>query len=238
MKIKSVLLVLLFSSYLVSNPTFAADKPSVGIADFKNTATGVYWWRGGVGRDLSGMVANELASTDHFRVVERSKLNPVLKEQDLMQSGRMAKSDAAQYGKLTGAEYMVMGTLTAFERNTSNQSGRLSFGGISIGGKKDEAYLAVDLRVVDTTTGEIAFNRTVEARSGGTGLNLGFYRGGLGGKLGSEEKTPVGKAIRAVVAEIVGYLDCVMVEKDSCIDNYDAKEEKRKGGLMDAIKLD
>lgn len=232
------LLLFFLSTSISGNAAIAAEKPSIGIADFTNTATGVYWWRGGVGRDLSGMVTNELASTNHFRVVERAKLAPVLKEQDLMQSGRMAKSDAAQYGKLTGAQYLVMGTLTAFERNTSNQSGRLSFGGISIGGKKDEAYLAVDLRVVDTSTGEIAFNRTVEARSGGSGLNLGFYKFGLGGNLSNEEKTPVGKAIRAVVAEIAAYLDCAMVKKDSCMDGYDAKEEKRKGGLMDSIKLD
>lgn len=238
MKFLSTLWVLLLTLSLIPSISLAASKPSVGVADFKNTATGVYWWRGGVGRDLSGMVTNELANTKHFRVVERSKLNPVLKEQDLMNSGRMAKSDAAQYGKLTGAEYMIMGTLTSFERNTSNQSGRLSFGGVSIGGKKDEAYLAVDLRVVNTTTGEIDFSRTVEARSGGMGLNLGFYRGGLGGNLGNEEKTPVGKAIRAVVAEIVSYLDCVMVEKDSCLDDYDRKEEKRKSGLFDAISLD
>ena len=222
---------------LASAPAFAA-KPVMGVAEFQNTATGVYWWGGGVGWELSSMVANELVNSGKFSVVERTKLEPVLLEQDLAASGRVAKGTGAKIGKLTGAQYLVMGTISAFERNVQNTGGGFSFKGISIGGKKDEAYIAVDLRVVNTTTGAIEHARTVEARSGGTGINLGLFRGGFGGRLKNESRTPAGKAIRAVIVEIVDYLTCAMVTKGGCMAEYDAKEQQRKEGLKNTIKLD
>ena len=215
-----------------------AEKPRMGVAEFNNTATGVYWWGGGVGWELSGMLTNELANTKKFRMVERAKLEPVLREQNLAAGGRVTKGTGAKIGSLTGAKYLVMGTVSAFEKNVAGTGGGFSISGISIGGKKKSAYIAVDLRVVDTTSGEIAFNRSVEARSGGFGINLGFFKSGVGGRLGKEKKTPAGKAIRAVIVEISDYLVCAMVEKDGCMDDFDAKEKKRRDSLKSTISLD
>lgn len=214
-----------------------ADKPSIGVIDFTND-TSAGWWYGGAGRDLSGMLTNELASMEKFKVVERNKLDKVLDEQDLASSGRVNKNTAAQAGKLTGAKYLVTGTVSAYEENTKGTGGGLSFRGISVGGKKEEAYIAIDLRVIDTTTGEVEFTRTIEARSGGYGMNLGLYRGGFGGELGKHENTPAGKAIRACLVEISEYLGCVMVDKDGCEQEYSAKESKRREKTKKAIKLD
>ena len=70
-------------------------------------------------------------------------------------------------------------------------------------------------------------------------MRLGLSRGGFSGNLGGFEKTPVGKAIRAVMVEIIDYLDCAMVQKDGeCKAGYAAKEKKRKKGLKGLIKLD
>ena len=228
-------LILLF--VLCAFPLLASDKPSIGVADFSNdSAAG--WWYGGAGRDLSGMLANELASTEKFRIVERSKLEPVLAEQDLAAAGRVSKSSAAKIGKLTGAKYLVMGTVSAYQENASGGGGGLNFHGFSVGGKKNDAYIAVDLRVVDTTTGEVDFTRTVEARSTSYGIHGSGYVGGLSGGLAKYENTPAGKAIRACLIEISDYLGCVMVDKDSCVDSYKAKEGARREKTKKAIKLD
>ncbi len=223
---------------LLAAPAVLAAKPTIGVAEFKNTATGVYWWRGGVGNELASMVSNELASTGSFTVVERNKVDAVLQEQDLAASGRIAASTGAKMGQMTGAQYLVLGTVTAFEANTQSTGGGISIGGISIGGKKEQAYLAIDLRVVDTTTGQIAHARTVEGRTSGMGLNLGVFRGGFGGTLNNESKTPTGKAIRAAIVEITDYLECVMVEGGSCEGEFEAKEKKRKSSLKNLLKLD
>lgn len=222
---------------LCAGALYAAEKPSIGVADFRND-TSAGWWYGGAGRDLAGMLANELASTEKFRLVERDKLAPVLEEQDLAASGRVSKSSAAKIGKLTGAKYLVMGTVSAYEEKTQGGGGGISFGGISVGGRKDDAYIAVDLRVVDTTTGEIAYTRTVEARSTDTGMHVGLYRGGFGGNLGKYDKTPAGKAIRACLVEISDYLSCAMVDQDNCLAEYKAKDQQRREKTKKAIKLE
>ncbi len=224
-----------FALVLVASAAWA--KPSVGVAEFRNK-TRAGWWYSGVGWDLADTLTNELAATGSFTVVERAKLEPVLREQDLADYGRVRPGTGAAIGKLTGAKYLILGSLSAYEENVKGGRGGVGYRGIRLGGKKNEAYLAVDLRVVDTTSGEIAFTRTVEARTGGRGFSVGVFRGGFAGNLGKHEKTPAGKAIRAVLAEATDYLDCVMVRQDSCTAEFDAKERKRRAGLKDSIKLD
>ncbi|MBK5259312.1 MAG: CsgG/HfaB family protein [Thermoanaerobaculia bacterium] len=227
---------LLISLLLMTSAAFAAD-PAVGVAEFTNE-TSAGWWSGGVGRDLAGMLSNELSNSGKFRVVERSKLDAVLGEQDLAESGRINKATRAKVGKVTGAKYLIFGNVSAFEENTKGTGGGVSFRGVSVGGKKQDAYLAIDLRVVDTTTGDVEFSRTVEARSSGGGVNVGLYRGGFGGNLSKHQNTPVGKAIRGVLIEAVDYLTCAMVDQGDCMDEYDAKEKSRKEKTKKSIKLD
>jgi curli biogenesis system outer membrane secretion channel CsgG len=212
---------------LTTSPALA-DEPVLGVAEFKNES-GAGWWGGGVGWDLSGMLANELASIGAFRVVERSNLEAVLNEQDLGASGRVRPDTAARIGQLTGAEYIVLGTITAYDEQTRSTGGGISFRGIGIGGRKTEAYLAVDLRVVDANNGEIAYARTIEGRAGGGGINLSAYRGGFGGNLSNYEDTPAGEAIRAALMEITDYLECAMViQSNRCLSKYEERDDTRR----------
>jgi len=219
---------------------YASDKsgkPSVGVAEFTNE-TSAGWWYGGVGNDLASMLTNELASTEKFRMVERAKLSHVLNEQDLGASGRVSEKSAAKVGKLTGAKYLVMGNVSAYDEHSSGGGGGLSFHGIGVGGKKEDAYVAIDVRVVDTTTGEVEYTRTIEARSTNYGMGVSVYRGGVGGNFGKYENTPAGKAIRACLVEISDYLSCVMVDKDDCMNEYAAKEKARRDKTKKAIKIE
>jgi curli biogenesis system outer membrane secretion channel CsgG len=202
-------------------------KPSVAVIEFNNE-TSAGWWSGGVGWELAGMVSNELAATGSFKVLERSKIEAVLSEQNLAASGRVSAGTGAKIGKLTGAQYLIAGTVSAYEENTASTGGGISFKGISLGGNKESAYLAIDLRVINATTGEIDFVRTIE----------GNAKGGFGGALGSQKKTPAGKAIRAALIEITDYLDCVMVRQDGCEAEYDAKESRRREKTKGALDLD
>jgi len=215
----------------------ANDKPVVGVIEFRNDS-GAGWFRGGVGWELAGMLTNELSATGAFRVVERSKLEAVLEEQDLAASGRVKAGSGPQIGQLTGAQYLVSGTVTSYEENTKSTGGGLSFRGVSLGGKSSEAYLAVDIRVINTETGEVDFVRTVEGRSKGGGMSVGLYRGGFGGNLEQENNTPVGKAIRAALVEITDYLECAMVKQNRCLAEYEAKEERRRDSNRDSLKFD
>jgi curli biogenesis system outer membrane secretion channel CsgG len=234
---KAIFSICLALACLLPLAASAQDKPVVAVIEFRNDS-GAGWFRGGVGWELAGMLTNELSSTGAFRVVERSKLEAVLEEQDLGASGRVRPGTGAQIGKLTGAQYLVSGTVTSFEQNTKGSGGGLSFKGVSVGGKSSEAYLAVDIRVINTETGEIDFVRTVEGRSKGGGMSVGLYKGGFGGNLSQENNTPVGKAIRAALVEITDYLECAMVKQDRCMDTYSARESKRRDSSRGAVKFD
>jgi curli biogenesis system outer membrane secretion channel CsgG len=203
-----------------------AEKPRLAVVDFKND-TSAAWWYGGAGRDLAGMLTNELASEEKFRLVEREKLDAVLNEQDLASSGRVSKGTAAKFGKMTGAQYIVTGTVSAFEEKTEGGGGGLSFHGI-----------AIDIRVVDTTTGEVVHTRTIEARSTNYGMAVGASRGGFSGGLSKYSNTPAGKAIRACLIEVSEYLGCVMVDQGDCMNEYSAKEKARRDKTKKAIKIE
>lgn len=223
---------------LVAAPALmAAGAPVVAVAEFKNE-TNAGWWGGGVGEDLADMLANELAATEAFRVVERKQLDAVLDEQDLAGSGRINPATGAEIGKVTGAQYLVIGTVSSWEENTRGSGGGISYRGIGIGGARKEAYMAIDVRVVDTTTGEVVHTRTVEGRSGGYGVNIRGYRHGFGGQLAKHDNTPAGKAIRAALVEATDYLACVMVDQDGCEGEYRAKEKSRRNRTRGAISLD
>jgi curli biogenesis system outer membrane secretion channel CsgG len=228
-------------SLLAAAPTVWAQggdgRPVLAVAEFKNE-TSAGWWSSSVGGDLAALLSNELSNTGSFRVVERSKLQAVLEEQNLMASGRAKLSDAAQMGKLAGAQYLVMGTVTSYEEDTKGSNSGLSFAGVSVGGKSTTAYIAIDIRVVDTSTGDIAYSRTIEGTSKGGGSNVSFYRSGVGGNLGGYENKPAGKAIRAAVVIVSDYLDCVMVRQDGCKAKFDAQEQRRREKTSGALNLD
>jgi curli biogenesis system outer membrane secretion channel CsgG len=225
---------------VMSSQAFAnGEKPRIGVLRFTNQ-TSAGWWSGTVGTELQDMLIAELASMKAFRVLERKELDAVIKEQDLGASGRISKKTRSKIGNITGAKYLVAATVSSFEKNTAGGGAGLSFKGFSIGGKKDSAYIAVDLKVIEVETGEIADVRTVEATSKSGGLKFGVYRGGFGGSLGGYKKTPTGKAIRACIMEIAEYLECSMVrgQDDSCMDEYDAKEGRRREKTKGSIDLE
>ena len=241
---KKLIVTLIISLSLILSPiflasSFAASKPRLGVLRFTNT-THAGWWGGSVGRDLQDMLIAELAAMKCFSVLERKEIDAVLQEQDFGASGRIDKATRAQIGKLKGAQYLVAATVSAFESGTSGTGGGISFKGFSVGGKKKTAYMAVDLKLIDTTTGEIADVRTVEATAKSGGLGLGVHKWGFGGNLAKEKKTPTGKAIRACIMEIAEYLECSLVKgrDHSCMAEYDAKDSSRREKTKSAIDLE
>lgn len=238
MKKLSFMVVFAVTFFLVAISQ-AEDKPRLGVLKFDNT-TSAGWWSSTMGTDLQEMLTNELASIGSFRVLERQQLDAVIKEQDLGVSGRISKSTRSKLGNVTGAQYLVSGTVSAYEESTKGTGGGFKFGVISLGGKQEKAYLAVDLKLIDVETGEIADQRTVEASSKGGGLSVGLDIGDFSGDFGGFAKTPAGKAVRACLMEIVDYLDCSLIEGKNapCMADYDTKESGRRERTKGAISLE
>ena len=212
-------------------------KPVLGVLKFQDE-TGAMPFQGGIGRVLTNILTNEIAARPSFIVVERRRLQAILEEQDLGTSGRIRPGDGARIGELTGAQYLVMGTVTAFEEGVEKKHAKGFFGGIGGSRESSTAYLAIDLRVVDTNTGEITQARTIEGRTTRTASSVNIAAGGAGFGYESLHSEALAKVVRAAVVEVIDYLECTMVKRDACIALYADKEQRRIDSTRKAIKLD
>ncbi|MFP4056750.1 MAG: CsgG/HfaB family protein [Candidatus Brocadiia bacterium] len=164
-----------------------------------------------IGEGLADMLSTELFNTGRYIVLERQDLGAVLAEQDLARSGRVMPDTEAPTGQIEGAELLVKGSVTAFEPNY--QGGGL--GAVLLnrrhpaagGGKIKQAYIALDLHIVDARTSRIVAAVPVEGRATDIAGALGGVIGGgssrLGLGLGAYRNTPMEKAVRVCLQKAV-----------------------------------
>jgi len=238
-KIMIIIIVLMILGPLVDN--LAAEKPRLGVLRFTNQVAGTSFWRWNntVATELQDMLIAELFTVKAFQVLERKEIGAVLSEQDLSASGRVSKSTLVKMGRIKGAKYLIAGTVTAFEMSQAS-GGKVRFKGLSLGGKKSKAYIAVDVKVIDAETGEIVDARTIEAKAKGSAVGAGLNLRNFGISGDKSKKTPVGKAIRACIMYISDYLKCSLgkVKYPKCMKKWDKMEKKRREKTMGAIDLD
>lgn len=166
-----------------------------------------------VGTAMGDQLTDALMQSGKFVVLERQTLGDIIGEQDLAASGRTAVSKSAQTGKIVPAQILIKGTVTEFESEASSSGTGISFAGVSLGSSKTTAHVAIILRVIDTTSGEILSSVRVEGKSTGRGVKIGLEIQSVG--VGSEnfKKTPLGKAMQIAidkgVVKIAGLLEDV-----------------------------
>lgn len=151
----------------------AKSKSTIVVMDFQNKSK-----IGGfvLGSGASDMLTTALVKTRKFDVIERDKLKSLLKEQQLGESGLVDSSRASKLGKLLGAQYVVVGSIT--EYGMSKQSGGVA----GISGSKTIYRTAVDVRIIDTTTGKIIYAENGNGEESSSSANIMGLAGG-----GSEE---------------------------------------------------
>ena len=150
----------------------AQAKVRIAIWDFENHAEHSWWFWNDLGpaaRDHIDTAFSENPTLSaKFSVIEREKLDMVLKEQGLSTSGALDQQTAAKVGKILGIKYLVTGGIDKFSINTTKGG----FGGI--GGKYTKAEASINMRFIDTTTAERVFSLAADGdiKKGG-----GFFKG-------------------------------------------------------------
>ncbi len=188
---------------------YKGPKARIAVASFKCKAAKC---NGQIGSGIADMLTTELVKTGKFVVVERGEgLQAIQKE--LAMNTQMNKP----INNLEGADILVVGAITAFEP----KAGGISAGGIVIpkgvpfiGGVKfgkNQAYIAADIRLIDVRTGRVIAATTVEGKT--SDWKIGGLGGGVtgigvvGGGLSSYKNTPMGKAIRVMIAKAVNEIE-------------------------------
>src|SRR5436189_55471 len=141
-----------------------------------------------IGKGIADMIVTNLVRNGTFSVIERSKLDQILREQNFQQSGRADPSSAVQLAKLLGVDAIIIGSITQFGRDDKKlglgaAGGGVHVGGIGLGGlgrKTAKAVVNIDARIVSTTTAEILGVATGhgESKRSGTTLIGGVATGG------------------------------------------------------------
>lgn len=65
-------------------------------------------------KGLCNMMISDFSSQNSLKVVERTRLEEILKELELNKSGSIDQKTAAKIGRLAGAEYLVLGAYLEF----------------------------------------------------------------------------------------------------------------------------
>ncbi len=149
-----LILVMIFAQQPLSAQK-NSPKKRIAVLGFEDKSDSDFGWWGqkSVGEGVSDMIVTELVNADQYRVIERDQLNKILQEQDLGTSGIVTPESAAQVGKVLGVEIAVFGAVT--EYGYVRDDSRIRIGSTGLGVGKQTAVAGIDLRIVNTTTGEI-----------------------------------------------------------------------------------
>jgi len=182
-------------------PPLKGPRKSIAVMDFENKSSFQGQWT--LGDGMADMLTTALVQTNRFIVVERPKIRKILEEQDLAASGRTAKVDAAKVGKLIPAQIGVTGAVTEFSFQKQKTGIGFEYKNVGIGFQTGAAHVAINLRMFDTTTGQVLFSERVEKNATFTGIEADYTNKSLA--IGGEHfrKTPLGKATQEAINDAV-----------------------------------
>jgi len=192
---------------------YTGPKKRIAVAKFDAIGAFIAQYGGyDLGGGLAAQLATELVKTGRFIVVERIDLAGVLREQELAATKLVSRETAAQLGQVLGAQLLVRGSVTEFEAKAGGGGlrlgGSLPLFGAAIGGATQTAHVGIDLRLIDTTSGQVVQATRAEAQARESGVTADVTKSLVsGGKfdIGAEafQKTPLGQATREAIDRAV-----------------------------------
>lgn len=130
------LAVVVACSLVLGSPTEARAESKTTLAVLYFDYNGSSEELGFLRKGLAQMLVTDLVDIPGISVVERMKLEEILKELDLNKTRRIDRRSALRIGKLLGARYLVAGSYTVYKET-----------------------MILSLRIFDVETGEIVIGR-------------------------------------------------------------------------------
>ncbi|MCI0414324.1 CsgG/HfaB family protein [bacterium] len=227
----------------VSRQFRAMLKKTIAVARFEDNSPS----SGLIGSGMADQLADALVQSRKFVVIERQLLQDILTEQDFATGGRAAASSTAQKGRLLPAQILIKGAVTEFEAERQKGNTGITISGISLGSNKVMAHVALILRLIDTTSGQVLDSVRMRAEVQDKGSKINVNVGPV--QLGKEDfkKTPLGKAaqfaIDWAVSEIILRLEkvpfegrIIKVEGDTIYTNIGTRNGINEAMLFDVFE--
>jgi len=146
---------------------YTGPKRRIGVVDFQNKAP---YAKARLGNTATDILITELVKSGKFIVVERDKIDKLMEEQKLGQSGAIDPGTAAKVGKILGLNAIVTGSISQFGAKKEGKDFLISQS------KTQIVECTVDIRVVDTETGQILLadsGKGVARKKSGKFLGMG-----------------------------------------------------------------
>ncbi|HVT15073.1 MAG TPA: CsgG/HfaB family protein [Thermoanaerobaculia bacterium] len=156
----------------------AGGKPRIAVLEFTNKADNQWWWHGGA-TAAQDVFVTELVKSRKFIVVEREKIQAIMQEKGLVQSGDISASTAMQIGKLLGVNYLLTGAVTEYGNTDkgAHGSGIGRLPGFSAG--KRTFVAAMNARLINISTGEIVWAEEARKEDSSVKVSVGGFGGGV-----------------------------------------------------------
>jgi len=202
--------LLLAAVPVVADEGHASSRKVVTIYEFKSQVPEVS------PRSATDMFMTALVKTHTFSVLERQRLDEsVYREKQLNQQG-MTTGNAANV-RLTGADYIFVGTVTEANATASRTGVGGSYKGLGVETSGENAEIGLDIRVLDARTGAVldAVNTRKKISEGGFSVSgIGSFLRSITGKkipggdlsVAHDRKEGVDKALRACIEEAVNII--------------------------------
>ncbi len=194
---KKSICVALLVAFLVPVICMAAgDRPRIAVLQFENKAEKSWWYSRG-GAAAQDVFVTELVKSGKFRVIDRERLDAIMREKNLSLSGDIDPSTATRVGKLLGVQYFLTGAVTEYGSSTAGARAP-SVGGLpSFSLKRKKFSAAMNARIIDSETGEILW--ADESRKEEKASKV--FVGGAGG--GVDNDALFDKVLKPVIQELV-----------------------------------
>ena len=119
---------------------YTGPKRRIGVVSFENKAP---YAQARIGNTATDIMITELVKSGKFIVVERDKMDKLMEEQKLGQSGVIDPNTAAKVGKILGLNAIVTGSISQFGVKSEGKDFIISQS------KQQIVECTVDVRVVD-----------------------------------------------------------------------------------------
>jgi curli biogenesis system outer membrane secretion channel CsgG len=191
---------------------FTGPKRRVGVVDFENkTAYG----QSGLGGAAADILITEITKTGKFIVIDRQKLDKLMDEQKLGQTGAIDPATAAKMGKILGLNAIVTGAISNY--GVSQQGTVLS--------KSQVVDVTIDIRVVDVESGQVLY------------ADSGKGEGSTGNSQLSQDLP--GDALRAAISQLALNIESQVNQRPwSCrVADYDGSTVYLNAGKLSGIDV-
>jgi len=190
----------------LTSTSYFGPKKRIAVVDFQVKAPGA---EDKIGSSMAEMLITALQNTGKYIVLERESqaFKEMLREQDLGKEGRISPETAAKFGKILGAQVLIKGVVTEFCQFETIKGIGLFIKGVTLGGGGViTAHVAVDIRMFDASTGEIIESHRTEQKVSTVVVTGGVKMGNvtIGGL--DFHKTPLGKATRKAIEDMVDFI--------------------------------